>query len=173
MKLTLTISQPRASAANRATHCVEVLRLGSEVRVGSSSPPIVADVRRVEDGTYSVLLDGRSFLARVERATSGMRVCIGRHEFRIEVHDPRQWQRPRSGTLEAQGRQEIVAPMPGKVARVLVEQGARIEAGQGLVVVEAMKMQNEIRSPKSGTVERLLVREGQAVNAGETLAVVI
>ena len=62
--------------------------------------------------------------------------------------------------------------MPGKVVRVLVAQGARVEAGQGLLVVEAMKMQNEVRSPKAGTLERLHVVEGQAVNAGEILAVV-
>ena len=60
--------------------------------------------------------------------------------------------------------------MSGKVVRLLVKAGDRVEAGQGLFVVEAMKMQNEIRSPKSGTVERVLAKEGQAVNAGEVLA---
>jgi biotin carboxyl carrier protein len=62
--------------------------------------------------------------------------------------------------------------MPGKVVRVLVKAGDSVEAGQGLLVVEAMKMQNEIRSPKSGTVERVPAIEGQAVNAGEVLCVV-
>jgi biotin carboxyl carrier protein len=60
--------------------------------------------------------------------------------------------------------------MPGKIVRVLVQAGEKVQAGQGLLVVEAMKMQNEIRSPKSGSVERLLVKEGQPVNAGEILA---
>ena len=60
--------------------------------------------------------------------------------------------------------------MPGKVVRLLVKVGDHVEAGQGLLVVEAMKMQNEIRSPKTGTVERLLAQEGQPVNAGEILA---
>jgi len=62
--------------------------------------------------------------------------------------------------------------MPGKIVRMLVKTGETIEAKQGLMVVEAMKMQNEIRSPKRGTVERLMVIEGQAVNAGEILAVI-
>jgi biotin carboxyl carrier protein len=60
--------------------------------------------------------------------------------------------------------------MPGKVVRVLVSEGDAVEAGQGLLVVEAMKMQNEIRSPKSGKVEKLLAKEGLAVNAGDVLA---
>jgi biotin carboxyl carrier protein len=62
--------------------------------------------------------------------------------------------------------------MPGKIVSVLAAQGQKIEAGQGLMVIEAMKMQNEIRSPKSGTVERLLAKEGQTVTAGEILAVI-
>ena len=65
-----------------------------------------------------------------------------------------------------------MAPMPGKVVRVLVESGSAVAAGQGLLVVEAMKMQNEIKSPKEGKVERINVREGQAVNAGEVLAII-
>jgi biotin carboxyl carrier protein len=60
--------------------------------------------------------------------------------------------------------------MAGKVVRLLVKSGDQVEVGQGLLVVEAMKMQNEIRSPKSGTVEKLQVNEGQTVNAGEVLA---
>ena len=72
--------------------------------------------------------------------------------------------------MEAEGRQPIVAPMPGKVIRLLVSAGDEVEAGQGLVVVEAMKMQNEIRSPKRGKVERVVATEGQNVNAGEVLA---
>jgi len=62
--------------------------------------------------------------------------------------------------------------MPGKVVRLLVKAGDHVEAGQGLLVVEAMKMQNEIRSPKSGIVERVFAKEGQPVNAGEVLAIV-
>jgi biotin carboxyl carrier protein len=86
--------------------------------------------------------------------------------------DPRSWSGRRHAGSEAEGRQQIVAPMPGKIVRVLVIAGDRVEAGQGLLVVEAMKMQNEIRSPKSGTVESVQVEEGQAVNAGEVLCVV-
>jgi biotin carboxyl carrier protein len=80
------------------------------------------------------------------------------------------WRGRRHGALEAEGRQQITAPMPGKVVRVLLQEGDTVEAGQGLLVVEAMKMQNEIRSPKSGRVEKLFAKEGLAVNAGDVLA---
>jgi biotin carboxyl carrier protein len=66
----------------------------------------------------------------------------------------------------------VLAPMPGKVVRVLVEEGQEVEAGAGLVVVEAMKMQNELKSPKKGTVAELRARPGATVNAGDVLAVV-
>ncbi len=82
--------------------------------------------------------------------------------------DPREW-RGRHGTLEVQGRQQVVAPMPGKIVRILVQAGEAVEAGQGLVVVEAMKMQNEIRSPKSGKVEKIVAKEGETVNPGDVL----
>ena len=62
--------------------------------------------------------------------------------------------------------------MPGKVVRVLVAQGTEVEAGQGLVVVEAMKMQNEVKSPKRGVVQKMVATEGATVNAGEVLAIV-
>ena len=94
----------------------------------------------------------------------------GLYEFATEVVDPRTWRCRRHGVLEAEGRQQVLAPMPGKVVRLLVKVGDKVEAGQGLLVVEAMKMQNEIRSPKSGVVERLQAKEGQPVNAGEVLA---
>jgi len=74
--------------------------------------------------------------------------------------------------VETGSRQQVTAPMPGKVVRILVQAGDKVEAGQGLLVVEAMKMQNEIRSPKGGTIERLHVKEGQPVNAGEVLCIV-
>jgi biotin carboxyl carrier protein len=62
--------------------------------------------------------------------------------------------------------------MPGKVVRILTTPGAQVKAGQGIVVIEAMKMQNELRSPRDGKITAILVQEGKAVNAGEVVAVV-
>jgi biotin carboxyl carrier protein len=132
---------------------------------------IEADVVEVAPGIYSILLGTESFEVRVEERGGGLVVHTGRNNWTAKVTDPRQWRR-RGGTLEVEGRQQVVAPMPGKVVRVLAKAGDAVEAGQGLLVVEAMKMQNEIRSPKKGAIERLLVTEGQAVNAGDVLLTV-
>ncbi|MGH9681459.1 MAG: acetyl-CoA carboxylase biotin carboxyl carrier protein subunit [Candidatus Acidiferrales bacterium] len=132
---------------------------------------IAFDAVAVAPGVYSILLNGRSFEVTVERSGESWLVRTAGREFQIEYRDPRAWRGSRGGNIELEGRQQLTAPMPGKIVRVLAKQGQSVEAGDGLLVIEAMKMQNEIRSPKSGTVERL-AREGQTVNAGEILAVV-
>ena len=134
---------------------------------------MAADVVETLPDTFSVLFSGQSHQVCVTPSSGGqLQLQTGGLEFTAEVIDPRSWSGRRHGAAEAEGRQQIVAPMPGKVVRLLVKAGDAVEAGQGLLVVEAMKMQNEIRSPKSGSVERVLVAEGQAVNAGEVLCVV-
>jgi biotin carboxyl carrier protein len=133
--------------------------------------PVAVDAVEIAPNILSLLLDGQSFEIRVTPSLEGqLKLQTGSQEFGAEIIDPRAWSGRRHGNVEAEGRQQIVAPMPGKVVRLLVKAGDHVEAGQGLLVVEAMKMQNEIRSPKSGTVERVLAKEGQPVNAGETLA---
>jgi biotin carboxyl carrier protein len=101
-----------------------------------------------------------------------LRITSGASEFVVSVIDPRRY-RKGAGSILAEGRQQVTAPMPGKVIRVLVKPGDTVKAGQGIVVVEAMKMQNEVKSPKAGTIEKLLIVEGQPVNAGDALAVVV
>ena len=149
------------------------------------------DLNRV-DGRWSCRLDGRelevdAILARPdvlslrvgnlayeiksERAANDLHLWVGSARFAAEVRDPRSL-RGRARAGEAQGPKKIIAPMPGKVVRLLVSAGEAVEPGSGIAVVEAMKMQNEIKSPKRGTVRRILVTEGAAVNAGDVLAIV-
>jgi biotin carboxyl carrier protein len=123
-------------------------------------------------GTYSILLAGRAFDARVSQEGDHLLVSCAGSDFRVRVHDPRAWRAGGRTALEAAGLQRVVAPMPGKVVRLLVSAGQTVEVGQGLVVVEAMKMQNEVRAPKGGKVERVLVVEGQAVRTQEALLII-
>ena len=131
-----------------------------------------ADIAEIYPGAYSILIGGRSFEARIEPHANNLLVSVAGREYSVAVRDPREWKRKHGGSIASEGRQQVLAPMPGKVVRVLTKAGEKIEAGQGILVVEAMKMQNEVRAPKSGQVERILVAEGQSVNAGEVLAVV-
>lgn len=154
------------------TRNVEIAQSDGKLRFLLDGQPLEADAVEVARGIYSILIGGESFEVRTEAAAGKLRVISRGREMFAAVRDPRQWRRRGGATLEAEGRQQIIAPMPGKIIRVLVKAGDTVETGQGLLVVEAMKMQNEIRSPKSGKVERLSVVEGQAVNAGEVVAVV-
>jgi biotin carboxyl carrier protein len=132
---------------------------------------VEADAVRVSPGSYSILIGGQSLEVTVEEAPAGLLARANGCEFHVEIFDPRSWRRGRGAGIELEGRQQLVAPMPGKIVRVLVAAGQQVTAGQGLLVIEAMKMQNEVRSPKSGMVEKL-AGEGQTVNAGEVLAIV-
>ena len=153
------------------TRTVEITRDAGRWRISLDDEQVDADAIEIAPNIFSILLNGQSHEVRIAPTPAGALTLQTAHrEFTAEVLDPRAWRGRRHGALEAEGRQQILAPMPGKIVRVLVQAGEKVEAGQGLLVVEAMKMQNEIRSPKNGTVERLLVKEGQPVNSGEILA---
>ena len=139
-------------------------RLGQDAERG-------AEVQVPEPGVYSVLMGGRSYDARVEEHPSGLVVALEGYRFEVAVRDPRRLSR---GAARRGGQtiESIAAPMPGKVVRVLVSPGDPVETGQGLVVVEAMKMQNEMKSPRAGRVLSVAAREGATVTAGEVLATV-
>ena len=132
-------------------------------------PERSADVVAAAPEIYSVLLDGRSYEARVEETSEGLTVFVEGRRFSVEISDPRSWSR-KAAAGRGEGVQTISAPMPGKVVRILVAAGDTVEAGQGLMVVEAMKMQNEMKAPRAGTVLTLAASEGATVVAGETLA---
>lgn len=156
-------------------HSVELVRsagFASYITARIDDREMVCDAAAISPGVYSILIGGHSLEVNVEDMPGGLRLRMGRREFQMEIRDPRAWRRGRGGSVELEGRQQIAAPMSGKVVRTLVTQGQTVEASQGILVVEAMKMQNEIRSPKSGIVEQLLVKEGQTVNSGEILAVI-
>jgi biotin carboxyl carrier protein len=118
----------------------------------------------------SLLVDGRSHDVAVEAETDGYRVHFPGRSVRVELVDAARG--AAAPARRAHGPARLTAPMPGRVVRVLVDAGAEVAAGQGVVVVEAMKMENELRSPRAGRVEQVAVREGQAVEAGALLLVI-
>ncbi len=133
----------------------------------------------IAPGEYLFLIEGRSFGASVSKRAGDppgpagpCLVNVGRREYRVELRDPRQWRR-RGSSLEAEGPQEIIAPMPGKIVKVLVMEGQEVKRNQGLLVIEAMKMQNELRAPRSGRVGRVYMAEGRGVKSGARLVLLV
>jgi len=118
-----------------------------------------------EPGVYLILMDGRSYNARIDNGT----VTVCGHRFEVEVRDPRRWSRQSAAGAHG-GVQRVAAPMPGKVVRVLVGLGDSVDAGQGIVVVEAMKMQNEMKAARAGKIASISAKVGATVAAGEVLA---
>jgi len=140
-----------------------VIRIDNEI----VSPVSHNSTVEVEPGVYSILVDGASHEVRVEAG----QVTVGKRHFDYYVDDPRQWNRS-GDSAGGKGRASIVAPMPGKVVRILVAAGDEVAAGQGIVVIEAMKMQNEMKAPRAGRVAAIQARENDSVVAGAVLAVI-
>ena len=132
-----------------------------------------ANWTQVEPGLYSILLGGQSYEARVSRTRHGpgaqeYSVRVGAEHYRVTIRDPRARRRGSNGGTSS-GPLEITAPMPGRVVKVLVREGEEVSAGQGVLVIEAMKMQNELRAPRAGCVERIHAAEGAGVETGALL----
>jgi biotin carboxyl carrier protein len=119
-------------------------------------------------GVFSILIEGRSYQATILAPGT---IQVNNQIFDVEIFDPREL-RARSSAGASHGRQNIAAPMPGKVVRLLVSVGDHVEPAQGLIVVEAMKMQNEMKSPKAGIVVEIKTKDGATVAAGEILIVI-
>ena len=120
----------------------------------------------------SLLIDGKSYEIKRERGVNDLHLWVGSARYEAEVHDPRSLRSRKAGAADEKGPKKLLAPMPGKVVRVLLGENAEVEAGQGILVVEAMKMQNEIKSPKKGVVQKIVATEGANVNSGDVLAIV-
>lgn len=138
-----------------------------------SETPLRTDWVRVAPGRYSIIVEGRSYEAHVT-APAGLNgareyaVRVGSETYGVELHDPRSW-KGHGGLSGPEGPQDVNAPMPGKIVKLLVAEGNEVQEGQGLLVIEAMKMQNELRSPRAGRVERIYAAEGAGVESGAPL----
>jgi biotin carboxyl carrier protein len=132
---------------------------------------IVVDAVQTGVGTLSLIINGKSFEIRREKEGEIQQLVVRGKKYDVTLQDARSLKsRKRTGSADA-GPLRLTASMPGKVVRVLAKEGDVLNAGMGIVVVEAMKMQNELRSPKKGTLKKMLAREGMNVNAGDVLAV--
>ncbi|TMA76653.1 MAG: biotin/lipoyl-binding protein [Deltaproteobacteria bacterium] len=153
---------------------IEVTPRENGYRVVIGERELDLDAVHLQGFALSLIAGTGSYRCDIDPGKNGqIRVLVGETVYPLEILDERKLRMRRAGgkfTLE--GPQRIDAPMPGKVTRVLVKAGDQVEEGQGLVVVEAMKMENELKSPKAGKVTELHAVEGEAVESGAKLAVV-
>jgi biotin carboxyl carrier protein len=167
MKLHATIADLEVS--------VEIRRDGERLFANVDGREYELDVHQSASSVMLRTADGNVFDCRVEgKPSSGQSVgvVVGARQYAVTLTDPKRLRGAAVAGGQADGVARIVAPMPGKVVRVLVEQGAQVEAGAGVIVVEAMKMQNEMKAPKAGIVTGLNVTVGATVNGGDVLAVI-
>lgn len=153
-------------------HKVELTHEGRAWTCRVDGEEVHADAILARRDVLSILIGGSAYEVKRERTPADTHLWVKNSRFAIEVRDPRSLRSRKAAAGATEGPQKIVAPMPGKVVRVLASAGAQVEAKQGVIVVEAMKMQNEMKSAKKGTVKQVLVQEGATVNAGDVLAII-
>ena len=155
------------------TYTVEIEEVGRSLyRIAVDGNEFLVDGKQTGQSNYSMIINHRSFEVDVDTSEDEYRVLVDGRSYHIHLVDER---RMRLGGLQSgiqlQGRQEVTVPMAGKVIAVLVAEGDRVEKGQGLVIVEAMKMENEVRSPIRAEIKEVRIEAGKSVEAGETLVV--
>ncbi|MCC6292706.1 MAG: biotin/lipoyl-binding protein [Bryobacterales bacterium] len=163
----------RIIAVNGRAGRIEMGRQGGEVRFSltwedaAGSVAGLCEAVEISPGRWSLLWEGRSFEAIVD----GDAVLVNGTSFFAVARDPRDWS-PADNHATGSGPAQIASAMPGKIVRLLVADGDPVEAGQGILTVEAMKMQNEMQAPRAGTVRLRAITSGGTVAAGEVLATI-
>jgi biotin carboxyl carrier protein len=149
---------------------VEVRRKGEGYAVTLDGAALEVDLVETDDHFANLIVDGSSHEVGLEKRPDGYRVHLRDDTVTVALAEA-----SRDGASRLRrphGPERLTAPMPGRVVRVLAEEGREVETGQGLVVIEAMKMENELKAPRKGRVREIAVREGQAVETGALLVVV-
>jgi len=148
---------------------VEIKRDGEKLFARVNEREYELEASEVEPDVF--LFKYKNQISQIYVAPNGI-VNLGNHQLEVKVIDPKKVRAKANGDETADGVVEIKTAMPGKIVRILVEEGAEVAHGDGVIVVEAMKMQNEMKSPKDGVVKTIRVKEGVNVNAGEVLVVI-
>ena len=155
------------------THRLELTKGETTWHCKVDGHSIEVDAALTARDVMSVLVGGDAFEIKRERSLQGeLHLVIGSARYAIDVQDPRSLRTRRAAGETEAGPQKITAPMPGKIVRISVAVGDQVKAGQGVIVMEAMKMQNEMKATRAGHVLSVTVKEGATVAAGETLATI-
>jgi pyruvate carboxylase subunit B len=162
-----------AATLGDAVETVEVTGERGRYRVTLGGEVWEVDARLTAQGIYSLLIAGVSHVADVTDRDGACVVDVGDETYVIRVEEQTRYViRTRGGAAGGRAHQTLVAPLPGKITHVAVRPGDTVAAGDTLLVIEAMKMENELRAGAPGTVAEVRVRAGQTVNAGDVLLII-
>jgi biotin carboxyl carrier protein len=160
---------------NKETHEITLEQTGEKIFAEIDGRTYELEATEPEPNVYLLKYNHQIFEVFVspdKKSNEPFQVNIANHNLEIKISDPKRLRGTGAGNNEIEGAAEIKTAMPGKIVRVLVEEGAEVKAGDGIIVVEAMKMQNEMKSPKDGIIKEIRFAEGATVNAGDVLAVI-
>ncbi len=164
------------SRGQATTHRVELKRAPETLAwvCNLDGQPFAFDASQPEADVLSMLVGGRSYEIRRDGngQSNDLQIVVAGRRYAAEVSDPRSLRGRKAKAGSTDGPKKIKAPMPGKVVRIIAAEGTEVEAGQGVIVIEAMKMQNELKAPKAGKVKKVMAAEGDTVNAGDALAII-
>jgi biotin carboxyl carrier protein len=154
------------------SHRLELKREEQGWKCHLNGKEIEIDAVLARPNVLSLIVNGASYEIRRELAGTDLNIWVENEAFKAELRNPRSLRGRRAAGEAGAGPQKIVAPMPGRIVRVMATAGDEVDAGQGLLVIEAMKMQNELKSKRKGIVKQIMVSEGATVSAGDVLALV-
>lgn len=160
---------------NDENHEIDLQQNGSQIVAEINGRTYQLEADEVEPNVYLFKHENKIyqvFVSPGKTSNEASQVSIGANNFEIKLTDPKRLRSGAGASGAAGGTAEIKTAMPGKVVRVLAEQGAEIKQGEGVIIVEAMKMQNEMKAPKDGIVKEIRAAEGATVNAGDVLAII-
>lgn len=160
---------------NNQKHEIKLNRTGEKVYAQVDDRIYELEVSEPEANVCLLKHDGKIyeiFVSPVEKSGEPFLVNFANQHFEIKISDPKRLRGSGSGSEEIEGAAEIKTAMPGRIVRLLVEEGATVQTGDGVIVVEAMKMQNEMKAPKDGIIKEIRFPEGSTVNAGDVLVVI-
>jgi biotin carboxyl carrier protein len=163
------------AALNDEKHEIALKQTGEKVFADIDGRTYELEISEPEPNVYLLKHEGKIFEVFVspnEKPNEPFKVNLANQYLEIKISDPKRLRGTSAGNEDVEGIAEIKTAMPGKVVRVLVEQGTEVKTGDGIIVVEAMKMQNEMKSPKDGIIKEIRFPEGATVNAGDVLAII-
>jgi biotin carboxyl carrier protein len=149
----------------------EVVENGESLKVSNGKQTSLVNIRQLDDSHFSLIIDNRSIVIEAHRSDGEIQIVINQNGYIIPVLNERKKIEAEilGGTENVDSKGDVLAPMPGLILRIEAEKGQTIHVGQPLVIMEAMKMENEIRSQINGTIQEVLVREDQKVEKNDLL----